>query len=216
MTYCMADIHGNWKAFQAMLGKIGFGPEDTLYIIGDVIDRGPDGIPLLWEILSSPNITLLLGNHEQMCLDTLGRNNRAGARALWLSNGGESTFVRLMYGCSLRQRMELLESLARLPDCMDIEVEGRTFHLVHGRPGGDTHTRIWERPTPGAPSPLPGRTVIVGHTPTPFFTGDEDSPAAIYHGDGLIAIDCGCGDGKSYSRLACLRLEDMAEFYVEE
>ena len=34
------------------------------------------------------------------------------------------------------------------------------------------------------------------------------------HGNGVIDIDCGCGLKTEYARLACLRLNDMAEFYV--
>ena len=34
-------------------------------------------------------------------------------------------------------------------------------------------------------------------------------------GDGIIDIDCGCGNrNAAHRRLACLRLDDMAEFYV--
>ena len=35
------------------------------------------------------------------------------------------------------------------------------------------------------------------------------------HRDNIIDIDCGCGNLRSeHRRLACLRLDDMAEFYV--
>ena len=48
--YVMSDIHGEADLFHAMLEQIGFSESDTLYILGDVIDRGPDGIALLQEI----------------------------------------------------------------------------------------------------------------------------------------------------------------------
>ena len=66
--YVVADIHGEADRFHAMLEKIQFSDEDTLYIIGDVIDRGPDGIKLLQEIMNTPNMVMLLGNHEYMML----------------------------------------------------------------------------------------------------------------------------------------------------
>ena len=40
---------------------------------------------------------------------------------------------------------------------------------------------------------------------------DEDS--SIWHGNGIIDIDCG-NLNAPHRRLACLRLDDMAEFYV--
>ena len=75
MIYCMSDIHGEADRFHTMLEMIHFSDKDTLYIIGDVIDRYPGGIDILREIMETPNMVMLLGNHEQMCLDTLGPNN---------------------------------------------------------------------------------------------------------------------------------------------
>ena len=70
MIYCMADLHGERDFFSQMLEKIHFSHTDHLYILGDVIDRGPGGVDLLEQIMETPNITMLLGNHEQMCLST--------------------------------------------------------------------------------------------------------------------------------------------------
>ncbi len=49
-------------------GKIHFSAQDTLYILGDVVDRGPHGVEILQEIMRTPNMKMLLGNHEFMCL----------------------------------------------------------------------------------------------------------------------------------------------------
>ena len=69
--YVMGDIHGEADRFHAMLEKICFSEEDTLILLGDVIDRGPDGIALLLEIMEMPNVIMLLGNHEYMMLQYL-------------------------------------------------------------------------------------------------------------------------------------------------
>lgn len=58
------------------------------------------------------------------------------------------------------------------------------------------------------------RIAIVGHTPTCYMSGDMESPFAIWHGNGLIDIDCGCGNKTELRRLACLRLDDLKEFYI--
>ena len=42
-----------------------------LILLGDVIDRGPDGIALLLEIMEIPNAIMLLGNHKYMMLQYL-------------------------------------------------------------------------------------------------------------------------------------------------
>ena len=71
MIYCVSDIHGDLDKLERMMELIRFSDADHLYIIGDVIDRGVMGVDILRWIMVAPNMTMLLGNHEQMCLDTL-------------------------------------------------------------------------------------------------------------------------------------------------
>ena len=53
MIYCMSDIHGELDRFKAMLDLINFSSDDTLYIIGDVIDRHPGGVEILKIIMEA-------------------------------------------------------------------------------------------------------------------------------------------------------------------
>lgn len=46
-TYCISDIHGCFNEFQDMLKLINFQKEDELYILGDIIDRGPQSAEML-------------------------------------------------------------------------------------------------------------------------------------------------------------------------
>ena len=64
MNYVCADIHGRWDKYQAMLEDLNLGEDDKLYILGDVIDRGEDGIRILQDIMKRGNIFLFIGNHE--------------------------------------------------------------------------------------------------------------------------------------------------------
>lgn len=96
MIYCMSDIHGDERRFCRMLRQIDFGPQDHLYILGDVIDRVPGGVSILQWVMEQPNITLLRGNHEQMCLDAMGPHQKPYARELWLGNGGDCTYAELV------------------------------------------------------------------------------------------------------------------------
>ena len=70
-TYVMSDIHGNAERFNSIINQIELKPEDSLYVLGDVIDRYPDGIRILRLLMSLPNVKLLLGNHEYMMLEAL-------------------------------------------------------------------------------------------------------------------------------------------------
>ena len=215
MIYCVSDVHGERDKFEQMLELIQFSGEDRLYILGDVIDRGALGVDILLRIMETPNMTMLLGNHEQLCLNTLGPHREFGARELWRINGGASTYRELLYRRTARERHEILRFLSALPDHLDLAVGGKKFHLVHGYPGEDRDARIWGRVEPDSRSPYPGTICIVGHTPTGFLTDRSGEDFSIWHGDGMIDIDCGCGQKKEiHRRLACLRLDDMAEFYV--
>ena len=50
----MSDLHGELHFFEQMLKQINFSSSDQLYIIGDVIDRGPAGVDLLAQIMDAP------------------------------------------------------------------------------------------------------------------------------------------------------------------
>ena len=50
-TYVVSDIHGQYKLFMKMLKKIRLKDEDTLYVLGDILDRGPDPIRLVLKLM---------------------------------------------------------------------------------------------------------------------------------------------------------------------
>lgn len=213
MIYCMADIHGAYDRYLAMLQAIQFCDGDTLYVIGDAIDRGHQSIEVVLDMMGRSNVVLLRGNHEQMCLDDLHR--RIGdARELWQRNGGGRTRSDLLYKRSPDIRSKILHYFLSAPTFIDLEVNGRKFHLVHGFPSEHENDRLWGRLDANAEPPIPDVTVIVGHTPTSLLNGEEEAPMRIWHGNGMIDIDCGCAGRSAFSRLACIRLDDMQEFYV--
>ena len=76
MIYVLSDIHGHEGRFASILKQINLQPEDTLYVLGDVIDRHPGGIRILRKIMAMPNAKMLLGNHEYMMLRALGEPDR--------------------------------------------------------------------------------------------------------------------------------------------
>ena len=64
MIYITSDIHGCYEEFMELLETIKFSKEDTLYILGDMIDRGPEPIKVLQYIMKQDNMKVILGNHE--------------------------------------------------------------------------------------------------------------------------------------------------------
>lgn len=71
LNYAISDIHGMYGSYLEAVNSLK--PEDNLYILGDVIDRGKYGIKILQDIIkrvkdskNNPKITFLIGNHEYM------------------------------------------------------------------------------------------------------------------------------------------------------
>ena len=54
-VYVISDIHGNYDLFMELLKKIKFSGKDTLYVLGDVVDRGPHPIKVLHKLMEMPN-----------------------------------------------------------------------------------------------------------------------------------------------------------------
>lgn len=236
MIYVMSDIHGHKEHFDSVMAQIDLQTEDTLYILGDVIDRNPDGIAILLQLMAMPNVQMLLGNHEDIMLETLYRNNNDkeegwAKRAVdwlefWYENGGQDTLNALMM-LPKETRMQVLEYLDQLPLSLEVAVGDRKYILAHAAPASmfdewdpegyfvDSKAfALWYRPN--SSDRYPGEaTVIVGHTPTSFL--QNKTPLEVWYGNNLIDIDCGASYSEDVfgpiGRVACLRLDDMKVFY---
>ena len=229
MIYILSDIHGNLKRFHSVMEQINLKQSDTLYILGDVIDRYPYGIKILRQIMKMPNTKMLLGNHEYMMLKAIGNSEiDSGALELWYYNGGKCTHDYLKH-IRKDKRLEIFDYLKNLPLNIDIEINGQKYKLVHGAPEEDyfdsymsycspTEYTVWQRIYPDTFKPR-DYTLIFGHTPTRRY--QNHNPLKIWFGDKVIGIDCGSGFPEKdklfpyAGRLACLRLDDMKVYYSD-
>lgn len=64
--YCIGDLQGCNAPFQRLLEKIDFSPSrDTLYLLGDLVNRGPDSLGVLRSLTALGDAAqCLLGNHD--------------------------------------------------------------------------------------------------------------------------------------------------------
>ena len=53
-SYVISDIHGELELFEELLDRIALKDSDTLYILGDVVDRGPHPVKVLQRLMSMP------------------------------------------------------------------------------------------------------------------------------------------------------------------
>ena len=65
-VYLVGDIQGCDSALQQLLDKIAFSPSrDTLYLLGDLVNRGPDSAGVLRRLMAyGSSAQSLLGNHD--------------------------------------------------------------------------------------------------------------------------------------------------------
>ena len=65
-TYAIGDLHGCHAEFVALLEKLSFNPaRDTLWLVGDLINRGPGSLECLREVRAlGSSARSVLGNHD--------------------------------------------------------------------------------------------------------------------------------------------------------
>ncbi len=65
-TYAIGDLQGCYTAFRRLLDIIQFNPtSDKLWLVGDIVNRGPDSLSLLRYIKQvGSSVVMVLGNHD--------------------------------------------------------------------------------------------------------------------------------------------------------
>ena len=231
-TYCISDPHGCYDKYRRILRTIGLRPRDTLYVLGDVVDRGPDGVRILQDMMLRPNVVPILGNHEYMmayCLRFLDREitdeslseldgEKMAALLDWFENGGEPT-LRAFRALSPQDRQEVCGYLGEFSLYEEVRAGGQDYVLVHAGLGNFSPERPLDSYRPDElilgqgdyeNDYWPGRYVVSGHTPTQLIPGAPE-PGRICRMGRRVFIDCGCAFG---GPLAAVCLETGEEVYV--
>jgi len=224
MIYAISDIHGCYDKYMAMLEKIGFSDDDTLYVLGDVVDRGEDGIRVLFDMLERENVIPIKGNHDYLAhkllkltvkSDDIGDEIVELSR-MWFSDGGIPTY-KAFRALNKKDKSKILAYISTFFYFQDIEVGGQKFLLSHTVPPKETlldfeGCSLLEY-VAGDPEYdkvyFEDKLIVTGHTPT--FLIDEEYDGRIYKNNNHIAIDCGAVFG---GKLGCICLDTMEEFYV--
>lgn len=229
-TYCISDLHGRYDLYLKMLEKINFSNEDTLYILGDFVDRGDDGLKIVLDAGERSNVISLMGNHDFLALFVLEKLNdqiRPGAIEdirdslnTWFYNGGKKTYEEYKSLPPEKQKLALM-TIDTFRDYAEVKVGKREFVLCHGglknyspdKPLTDYTIEeiLLAREDYSKPKfAKRGKYLVTGHTPTAAIVGATEGK--IYRKNDHIAIDCGAVFGYG---LGCICLDTMEEFYVK-
>lgn len=231
-TYVISDIHGEYEMFLELLDEIGLRAEDTLYILGDILDRGPHPIQTLLMLMKMPNAICLAGNHELMaleCLEFLMKEitdisiEELDEKMLdnlvsWQYNGS-STTISEFRALSREMQRTAIDFIKEFSIYEELTIDGKDYLLVHAGlgnyyPGKDIEEYslkelLWERAEYDIQY-FEDVSVVTGHTPTQGIEGNP-RPGYIFKGNNHIAIDCGCFIPGG--RLAAICLDTGEEFY---
>ena len=234
MTYLMSDLHGQYELYEKMLEKIRFSDRDELYVLGDIVDRGPKPMAILRDMSLRINVFPFMGNHDMTAKFILSELNKEitsenlslgsfdlgfiVALKCWIEDGGGSTLEDFRQ-LSPDEREDVLAFLDEFIPCDEIEVNGTRYVLAHAGVEGFSPDKPLTDYSPEAfidgrcdygRRYFPDKILVTGHTPT--LNIDPACKGKIWQGNGHIALDCGAGYGLP---LGCIRLEDMQTFYVE-
>ena len=179
-TIAFGDIHGDARALKVLLEHIKPLPSDHTVILGDVLDRGLDSygvIQTLIDLSSRTKLTLIIGNHEEKCLEGYAKDPPELSAWLWM--GGKSALDSYENGVMPKEHLDFLASGVNY-------VETEDFIFLHAYFSNsykleDTPTSIlrWEflpDVRDKTPKHFSAKTVVCGHT-----TGKMSKITKEYH-----------------------------------
>lgn len=192
-TIVIGDIHGCLKALDAVLRAVNLQSDDTLVTIGDYVDRGPDSkgvIERLIGLKDQVNLVPLLGNHEEMMLESLEKHAEPYG---WFLHGGSTTMES--YGFEGDMSVVPPSHLEFLRELKPYH-ETSTHFFIHANydprlPLAEQPPKLarWVKLTERIPGPhQSGKKAVVGHT--------HDPEGQIFRLPHLTCIDTYCYGGR--------------------
>jgi len=172
MRYVIGDIHGGCRTFLALLEQISLKRDDTLYLLGDYVDRGPDSKGVLDTILKllsdGYDVRPVCGNHDDMLLRNC-TGNHDGYSDIWM----ESWAKVVLKGFGVARPRDVQSRYVVLIESMPHIRYDDQFVFVHA--GLDMTKRdpinqssrefmLWSRTGYVDIGKLGGRRLITGHT----------------------------------------------------
>ena len=201
-TYVFSDVHGHAAPLRRLLNRIAPSDDDRFFCLGDMVDRGPAPLDVVELVRTLPNVTVLMGNHEDYLIQERLPHQLF---AVWERVGRQAT-VR-----SFQQHGERMEDCAPwIREHSVLFYKGDGFQCVHAGlkidpPELNDHYTLMHDHEIVMENRYAGPFTVVGHialyTPV-WFAGNcrdeelipEETPALLPD-HGALCIDAGCGKG---------------------
>lgn len=243
-NYVISDVHGDYEKYKAMLERIAFSDDDTLYVLGDVIDRGKGGIKILQDMMLRPNVIPILGNHEYMAakvlpwlmtevtedsVDDIDEDTMRGLTE-WMNVGGEVTIAEFSK-LDKEEKLDVLDYLSDFELYGEVETHRQSFVLVHGGLMNFSEERpLWDYDVSELIFKIPDlhrkyfadKYLVFGHVPTRVLYASEEGmlveelKSAQYRDEIYFKnLLIGIDCGCGYDgKLGCLCLDTLECYYV--
>lgn len=171
-----SDWHADYSIY--VQAKKIMGPEDRLVYLGDAFDKGPCPFKLFLALMRDPQVTFLMGNHEEFAYRTLMMvdNYDVEDKDLWFMNGGSTAYHQFYNIQNSELVYEVCDYLNKVYNRSYLKVEkvnNKTFFLCHAGFTFGTGTYnpeinyVWDRNHiyDKNPNPPVNAWIIHGHTP---------------------------------------------------
>ncbi|MBE7450442.1 MAG: serine/threonine protein phosphatase [Kofleriaceae bacterium] len=234
-TFVIGDVHGERALLEALLAALPFiAPDDTLVLLGDYVDRGPDsqGVIALLRRLpeqTAGKVVLLRGNHEDALLEAVDGDGAGfllppsnGVAACFHSftelpppPAGEGMVAAEHFARYLEPRLWLPAPVVRWMDALPLWYRDAHATYVHAGLEGEgsewflperssAKSLLWQR-EPDFFTGYGGPPLVFGHTPTSDLPPADPTRTRPWHRGTLFGLDTGAGKG---GPLTCLELPD--------
>lgn len=181
--WIIPDVHGCAKTLQTLIERqLCLGKYDKLYLLGDYIDRGPDGKGVIDYIMhlqkEEYEVFCIKGNHEDLCINAFEADQKKklfGAKHTeqkeWEAVGAAATLKSF----GVKHPREIPQNyIDWMKNCLPY-IELEDYILVHAgmnfdveNPFEDEHSMMWTRRFKVDYDKTHGKKIIHGHIPVDY------------------------------------------------
>jgi serine/threonine protein phosphatase 1 len=140
--YALSDLHGErklWNQIKQFLKE-----DDIIIYLGDAVDRGPQPIQLLQELLNHDRVLFCLGNHEQCLIDAYEGIFTKQQLLVYFKDGGKVTWDAFQK-LSKENQEKIINLLKKLP--CEIIYKNQNLQTIHLSHAGYTPQKIRKKET---------------------------------------------------------------------
>ena len=176
--WVVPDIHGHIKTLRTLIEeRLELQKSDSIYFLGDYIDRGPDSKGVLDYIMSLQSsgydVHCIRGNHEDYCIRAWEEDQkrlffRSPVEKDWRNNGANRTLASF----GVKRPREINKFYIDWMKSTEYYIELEDYILVHAgmnftidNPFKDHRSMMWVRDFKVDKSKTGGKIVIHGHVP---------------------------------------------------